>query len=405
VSEPGNPVFPEEDLAVLEILASRAGIAFENARLYEREHEIATELQSAMLPAELPRPLGLRFVARYLTAAAGLRIGGDWYDAFSLGDGRLVCCVGDVVGTGIRAASAMGQLRSAVRALAATSAGPAEVLERLDSFATSVEGGRMTTLAYVEIDPQRNLLRYACAGHPPPLLLHDGKVRLLEAGRSAPLACFRTSKRAEAVEQLPTTASLILYSDGLVERRGEPFDAGLERLSNTVMALARMDEGIVEHIDELVERMLEGLVQRDDVCVLVASGVERRTFHYDLRADPNELRPLRQALREWLSENGLAGDESNRVLLATGEACANAIEHGQRFDGRAGVSVDLDLEADGELTAVVSDKGSWRPPTGGNRRGRGLPLIRFSMESFELDRSDSGTTVRMRRKLAMRGDA
>lgn len=402
VAAEGSPMFSTDDLALLESLASRAGIAIENARLYEREHEIATELQRAMLPAELPRPSGVRFQARYLTTAAELRVGGDWYDAFSLPDGRIACCVGDVVGTGIRAASAMGQLRSAVRALAATSAGPAAVLERLDAFAKFVEGGPMTTVVYAEIDTERQLVRYACAGHPPPLLVDRDGVRFLEGGRSAPLGCFGTTERVEAVEPLSNTAALVLYSDGIVERRGEPLDIGLDRLATAASELLVSDGGVAEGIDELVERMLEGVRQRDDVCVLYVYGLERSIFRRELRADPAELRPLRGALREWLEESGIDDDETYGILLATGEACANAIEHGQRLDGSSGITIELVLEADGQLTAVVRDEGAWRTPAQSRERGRGLPLIRASMDSVELDRSETGTTLRMQRKLRMR---
>jgi PAS domain S-box-containing protein len=245
-------------------------------RRYEREllrasgleQEIARELQAGLLAGALPEAPGLQIDVAYRPAVAGLQVGGDWYDAFWLEEGHsLALVVGDVVGRGIGAATVMGQLRSAVRALASGASGPAEVIEGLDRYSRRHDVGRYCTLAYAQLTLGTGQLTLACAGHPPPLLLAPGAdPLLLWEGRSPPIdAPFALQPRPEATRTLPAGSTLALYTDGLVERRGESIDAGVERLCDTVAR--HRDLGL----PDLTRAVVEALSQpprSDDVCLL-----------------------------------------------------------------------------------------------------------------------------------------
>ena len=249
-------------------IAERAALALENARLYEHEHRVADALQRSMLTRRLPEDPRFVVAAHYQPAVELMAVGGDWYDAFETANGRLALVVGDVVGRGIEAASAMGQLRSAARALGGGTRGPAKLLQRLDEFVDHVEIARSSTLVYAELDLATGLLRYACAGHPPPVLLTgDGGAELLWEGRSPPLgAAPGIGERPEAELQLPAGARLFLYTDGLVEHRDRPIDDGLAELLAAVRDRARAPLPAV--VEELPRLLVRGDAARDDVCLL-----------------------------------------------------------------------------------------------------------------------------------------
>ncbi len=235
-----------------------------------REQETARALQRGMLARELPQAQGLDIAVTYRPAVRGLEVGGDWYDAFWVRDGEsLALVVGDVVGRGIDAAATMGQLRSAVRALASTGLGPAALLEAMDDYVRRHREGTMTTLVYAELDLRRGCLCYAAAGHPPPALSLPGEPpTLLWDGRSLPLDAHpepgRPRKQAEI--DFPPGSVVVLYTDGLVERRTVSVDVGLDRL---LSGLAAGDASPARLADELV-RGLHDPDHEDDICLLVA---------------------------------------------------------------------------------------------------------------------------------------
>jgi phosphoserine phosphatase RsbU/P len=236
-----------------------------------REQEIAQALQRSLLSGRLPAAPGLEVAVVYRPAVSGLEVGGDWYDAFWIReDQTLAVVVGDVVGRGIEAAAAMGQLRSAVRALAATGLGPGRLLDALDAYARRHDVGRMTTVVYAEIDLRAGRLRYAAAGHPPPLLAPVGsEPAFLWEGRSMPVDAYlrEPGPRGEAVAALGGAALLVLYSDGLVERRAWGVIDGMERLRAALPAGAEATTAAVARglVDELHDPE-----DRDDVCLLAA---------------------------------------------------------------------------------------------------------------------------------------
>jgi sigma-B regulation protein RsbU (phosphoserine phosphatase) len=232
-----------------------------------RERDIALELQQALLSGTLPDDERVHTEVVYRPAVQGLQVGGDWYDAFRLDGDAIALVVGDVVGRGIAAAATMGQLRSALRALASTGLGPAALLEALDRFARAHRVGRMATLAYAQVDAGTSRVRYACAGHPPPAAITPGGgARLLWEGRSLPLDARGAGVRAEGELELEPGGGLVLYSDGLVERRARPLRTGLDALVAALeRATAQPGRGLAPAV---ADELLAGEGRDDDVCVL-----------------------------------------------------------------------------------------------------------------------------------------
>ena len=261
----------EPERVLLQTLGRQTGQALERAQLTEQQRNVATTLQRSLLPAELPDDPRVAIATMYRPAFASLEVGGDWYDAFRLDEDRMALVVGDVVGRGLHAAAAMGQLRSAIRALAAVGSGPAFVLQRLDAFVDGFQTAQMATLAYAEMDLRDGSIRYACAGHPPPVVLaKDGRGLLLWQGRSTPLgAQFGNGHRPEAHAVLPPGSRMLLYTDGLVERRNQPLDESFDRLVTELTAWA--DSPLEALTEGIVDVMLRDEDSRDDVCLLAVA--------------------------------------------------------------------------------------------------------------------------------------
>jgi serine phosphatase RsbU (regulator of sigma subunit) len=234
------------------------------------EHAIAAELQDSLLSGDLPSGPGFELAISYRASERHLAVGGDWYDAFWLGEDniRLALVVGDVVGRGLRAATTMGQLRSAVRALATAGQSPSELITSLDAYVRRHTIGAMTTLVYADLDIQRAELRYACAGHPPPLLLEPTQPpRLLWDGRSVPLAAFDTpSHRDEGSATATSGSTLLLYSDGLTERHADRTTDGLRTLLDDVadVPVEADPSALVNALGDLQR----GAPVHDDLCLL-----------------------------------------------------------------------------------------------------------------------------------------
>src|SRR5690349_18009729 len=260
----------EEERVFLEALAGQCSLAVERAGLYEREHTTAETLQRSLLPDQLPTLPRLVLEAMYRPVAKNMEIGGDWYDAFRLADQRLAVAVGDVMGKGLTAAAGMGRVRNALRALALTDPRPAAVLGGLDRlFAATEQEEQVTTVAYLVIDPETGDGVLGNAGHLPALVLEAGcapRFDGVEAG--TPLGW--ASPRKQHAFNLRPGSTAVFYSDGLVENRNRGLDAGLEELAAVA---ARADAELLARpgrfLEYLVERMLAGHEQDDDVTVLV----------------------------------------------------------------------------------------------------------------------------------------
>jgi PAS domain S-box-containing protein len=389
--------FSLDDATILALAAERAALAIQRMRLFEREHLIARDLQRSLLPEALPVLPGLRTAARYLPGGAGTEVGGDWYDAVALPSGRLLVVVGDVAGRGIPAASTMGQLRSAVRSYALLESDPAALLERLNHFQFSMAWDDMATVQLAVIDPSAATLEYASAGHPPPLVVAPGgsgrHAAYLDGGRGAPLGALERAQYTTATAELEPGSTLLFYTDGLIEQRGEHPDEGLGRLRDAAVDGPEDLGALCNHV---VDTVLPSYDTDDDVTLLVLRTLPEREPRVELEVvgDEPSLRAFRGTLRRWLAAGGAERDVVHDVTMAANEALQNAIEHGHALTRRA-VDVVLD-RTDGAVMVTVTDHGRWREPRA-TTRGRGLPLMRALMDSVEVQPGAQGTTVTLRR--------
>ncbi|MEU9981008.1 SpoIIE family protein phosphatase [Streptomyces sp. NPDC050856] len=390
VPDPHRPL-NGEDHAVLTILSGHLGQALQRIHSFDQQREVALTLQRAILgPPRLPPG----FAVRYEPAARPLEVGGDWYDTVELADGRIGIVVGDCVGRGLAAATVMGQLRSACRALLLQSTGPAQTLAALDHFAALIPGALCTTVFCGILDPHTGELTYSSAGHPPGIVARpDGTTELLDGGRATPLAVRPGHPRPEATRTLPPSSVLLLYTDGLVERRRLSLDSGIAQAARAA------GEGVDDPLDALADRLMAHLEPQsgydDDVAVLLYRHPQ--PLEVVFAAESAELGPVRDRLRQWLARLDLAPRLAQDILIAAGEACANAIEHGHRDS--PGGQVRLAASASAEtLRLTVSDSGRWKEPTPGANphRGHGLGLMRALMDEVALTTDETGTTVDMR---------
>ncbi|WP_448610882.1 SpoIIE family protein phosphatase [Geodermatophilus sp. URMC 60] len=272
----GRPAPDEDDVATAQEVAARVALAVDNARLYEQQRGLAEGLQRSLLSAP-PTPDSAEIVVRYRPAVEVAQVGGDWYDAFVQPGGTTMLVIGDVVGHDTEAAAAMGQLRGLLRGIAyRDGVGPAQVLSDLDA---AVQGLGMRTMATaavarVEQTPEQRdagltTLRWSNAGHPPPLLLHtDGRVEALEAERpDLMLGVDPVTRRSESVLTVRRGATLLLYTDGLVEGRDLPLDEGIGRLR---AALADLGDQPLERLcDAVIERLRPERLQDDIALVAI----------------------------------------------------------------------------------------------------------------------------------------
>ena len=380
----GVPLEPIE-WTLLGSAGRQAGQAFARTRRSEHDHDLAVGLQRRLLPEALPVVEGAVLAGHYRAGSKGLEVGGDWYDVVRRDDGVLVLSVGDVIGRGIDAAALMGRHRDAFRVHAHETASPAEIMRRL--LRHSQEGELMITVACVSLDPYTGELAYSVAGHPPPLLVEpEGPVRLDEAS-SPPLGVADAQSIQEVRLIVSDQAAVVLYTDGLVERRGESIDHGIDVLGEIVAA--DPEQSIAQALSDVGAALG---APDDDVALLIARLTgEPIPFDLELPADPAVLSGLRRRLRTWLTRRGFAPGESEDILLAVSEACNNAIEHG--YDGDLGsISVRV-VDDEGTLRATVRDRGRWRDAVSSADRGRGIAIMRTIMDTATIDRSAEGTTV------------
>jgi serine phosphatase RsbU (regulator of sigma subunit) len=268
VSAAAPRAFADDDLRLLELVGERVALAIGQAQLRDREHRLAETLQRSMLPQRLPSLDGIELAARYLPRATS--VGGDFYDAMRLEGGALGLAIGDVTGKGLRAAAAMGQMRTALHAYALEDASPAAVLERLDRLA--VADAAFATAMFLVLDPGSGRLELASAGHPPPVLLDRTGARLLDvsAGLSPPLG-VAAPRDAELRLVLEPGSTLLLYTDGLVERTHD-IQAGLDGLLDAAHGRAREDLDAL--CDGLLAEMAPDGRYRDDVALVAVRRIE-----------------------------------------------------------------------------------------------------------------------------------
>ncbi len=393
-----------EELALLGLCAERAATAIAHARTYEQEHGLVELLQRSLLPQELPRVPRLELAARYLPSVEATAIGGDWYDVLRLPDGGVALVIGDVVGHGVHAATVMGELRNGLRAYVVEGHGPAAALTRLDALVESTYGARMiATISVLLLDPGLQKLRFASAGHLPPLLLgRDGEAAFLRGGLVAPLGMIGQTPIEEAVEQIAPGEAILLFTDGLVERRDESLDDGLARLC--AIAADHAGEGLEDFCDHVLGDIgVDRSDHRDDVAMIALRLVGNRPGQLRLRlaAEPSALRGMRRELTAWLEGIHVTPTDIEDLLLATSEAAANAVEHAY---GPGDHEFEVEAEdRDGTVQIKVRDFGGWRT-TRGELRGTGLKLIHQLCDSAVVHRGERGTCVEITRRLTPAGE-
>ena len=351
-------------------------------------------LQRSLLPDRIPDVPGLEVATRYIPASEHIELGGDWYDVFALEKGRYGFVIGDVAGHGIIAAAIMGKIRMALRAYAFDGGSCGEVLGRVNALLRDVQDGATATVWYARYNPRDRTLEYANAGHVPPLLSETQGVvpQYLTEVHGPPLGAIAGMQYLQSQRVLDAGSTLLLYTDGLIERRSVSIDDGLSAL-RTHSSFNGTD---LQVTCDTILHTLGAESAEDDVAVL---AVHLRGLSNELRirrpAIPSSVPEIRHVLEAWLSEHRISSDDSFEILVAATEACANVVAHA--YGLRTG-SIDLAAQLDDEgVRVVVSDDGGWRTTTtaGG---GRGLSIIRSVMDNVEIIRSPK-TEVRMQRRL------
>jgi anti-anti-sigma factor len=369
---------------------------------YQNVRDSATVMQQALLAPSVPVVPGADIAAEYLVAAEDTGAGGDWFDAVALGD-RLVLIVGDVVGHGVEAAAAMSQLRTALRMQISAGHTIVDALEAVDRFHEHVPGSNSATMCVGSLDFGTGEFQYCTAGHPPPLLVSaDAKSRYAEPSGAGPLGSG--AGFAVRTEVLDVGDSVLLYSDGLIERPGRPLGASTAEFADLAANIAGGNRGFVidapgrpiERIcSETLELLLRSTGYNDDVTLLAA---QRRTppppLHMMLDSTILAARTVRARLREWLSEIGAGPDDICDVVHAVSELVENAVEHGYATEVSNGVVVEAALAGDGNLHASVIDHGRWKDYREGERgRGRGLAMAEALVSRAQITHGADGTTA------------
>lgn len=262
--------FDEEDVGLLRLVGDRAALAIEHAKLID-ERRVSQVLQRSLLPKRLPEIPGLDLAARYHPAAAGPGVGGDWYDVIDLGDGSVGLAIGDVAGKGIAAAAAMGELRSSLRAYATEGAQPDIVVSKLDRYLEAEPVGKMATLVYAKVDLEQASVSLVRAGHPLPLLIHpDGGISFLGTRGGPPVGVGLDRPRTLERVAIDPGCAIVLYTDGLIERRGKLVSYGEEELVEAAKAAPVTPQRLCK---QLIDRLTGGAPMHDDVALVVAQRV------------------------------------------------------------------------------------------------------------------------------------
>jgi PAS domain S-box-containing protein len=380
-----------EDRQLVTALVGHLSLAMQHVRQFEHARDTSLTLQRSMLaPTDLPAG----FAVRYEPAVSPLEIGGDWYDVLPVGDHRIGVIVGDCVGRGLSAAAVMGQLRASARALLLTGAEPATLLEQLDSVAAFIPDAFCTTVFVAILDTLSETLIYSSAGHVPGVLAApESRPQLLTDARSVPLAVQRDDPRPQAVAALGARSTLLLYTDGLVERRDEPIDAGIARVTKVLTQTIELPVDAVA--DAMLDKLAPAAGYDDDVAIVLYRHPDS-TLVIENDAIPTRLSDVRHQLAAWLGRAGVPESLAADIVLVVNEACSNSVEHAYR--GREPGTMRIEATRDGpHIHVQVTDSGSWKtPPANPGTRGRGLLLMRALSDGVELDGTAAGTTVGMR---------
>jgi serine phosphatase RsbU (regulator of sigma subunit)/CheY-like chemotaxis protein/anti-sigma regulatory factor (Ser/Thr protein kinase) len=390
--------FDTGDLELLRLAADRMAIAIDHVQRFAHGRQLVETLQRSLLPDRLPHHPRLELAARYLPSGLAPQIGGDWYDALELDRDRTAVMIGDVVGHGVRAATTMSELRNALRAFAVEGHSPGSALHQLDRVVHATLGpGMIATVLFLIIDASKGTVSLSRAGHPPPALrTATGEIRFLETGGTLPLGIDDRVKADEAEYNVNPGDTLLLFTDGLVERRRESINTGFDRLRD---AFISAPADVEELCDYILERTVTEQASHDDIAVLAVRilGPPLGALQLTLPAKATSVPLVRHRLRVWLNENVPELDAVARsdLEVAWSEACTNVIRHAY---GPGDATFDASAAREGNAVSLqVRDTGQWRPPRG-QHGGRGIALMRELCDEVRVDRRSEGTTITMLRR-------
>lgn len=383
----------ERELAMS--LAARSALEAEShKRERRREQELAKRVQRGLLPDRLLNRPGVDTAARYEAASDLLEVGGDWYDTIQLDDSRIGLVVGDIVGHGIEAMTSMGRLRTALAALALHNDDPATLLTELDEFVGGPDGTKYATVFYAIVDLEARSATYSSAGHPPGLLVGpNGHPRWLDQGQNEPLTGAGMARRKASVDFEPGS-TLLLYSDGLIERRGESLSVGMDRLATLSSRLTNRPADAM--CDELFAQLAPSDIRVDDAAVLVVRFVEENEYHEVFPALPEELRKMRASISSWASAHHVSEPVADDLLIAVGEATANSVRHAYRNSPQGNVMIRIEM-VDGYLAVKIEDTGRWREARPvADTPGLGTTIMNAVTEELTINQTPGGTQVTFR---------
>lgn len=380
-----------EDRLLITVLIGHLSLAMQHVRQFESARETSLTLQRALLPTMEPPP---GFAVRYEPAVPPLEIGGDWYDVLPLGDHRIGIVVGDCVGRGLPAAAVMGQLRSSARALLINGAEPALLLEQLDSAASLIPNAYCTTVFLAILNTESGVLQYSNAGHMPALLVgpEPGMISVLTDAASVPLAVRRGESRPQTSRVLPPGSTLMLFTDGLVERKHESIDDGINRAAAVLVKTTALR---LDSVADAVLRELAPPAGYDDDVAMVIYRHQESPLRIECEASAERLVGIRHRLADWLDSAGVPDELAADIVLVVNEACTNCVEHAYCGQPSGAMAVEVGL-ADDEIRARITDQGSWKtPPADPRNGGRGLLLMRALSNAMEMDCTPTGTTAEL----------
>jgi serine phosphatase RsbU (regulator of sigma subunit)/anti-sigma regulatory factor (Ser/Thr protein kinase) len=387
--------FTKDETELLQLVADRVALAL-RVRLSDRSRVVIEAFQRTFLPEVIPFLPGFRVVTRYLPAATALGVGGDWFDTFVRPEGDIVLVIGDVAGHGLPAASLMGKMRNALRAHALMGGTALDILVRADEFHRHFGEGELVTLLVGVLAQDLSTFRYVSAGHPPPLVVGpEGAAFASNGHANPPLGLPQAPTFGEEEVAMRPGTSVLLYTDGLIERRDESLDVGLERLRSTA---ERVLHGTAPNdaITDLLERVVEGPRPTDDVVLMLLQrdATPATELEFAVEARARSLLMIRRALSRWLEDLEVPRPVVTEIVMGVHEAAANVVEHAY---GPAGGTITITAKRDGDdIEVLIRDSGTWRGSSRGDR-GNGLRLMRGLMDSVLVDTAADGTIVQLRR--------
>ena len=390
IASRGKGAFNGTTQKLANVLALQLANALDQAMLFERTHRVADRLQRALLPDTFPHVPGAVFHAAYRPASDEAEVGGDWYDAFLLPDGRVAISMGDVAGHGLEAATVMGEIRHAMRSTAVSERSPAAVLQHINSVINLRKGIGMVTAIFAYYVPERRELTYAVAGHPAPVLtISDGFSGFLPGG-GMPLGVEANIEANDWTITLPPRSCVIFYTDGMTEYSRDILAGEARLLEAGIRSFASDPDNPAI---ALQERIFDATINRDDAATLTLScedgpGSPSMSFS----AIPLAAPIVRALLHRFCDEHEVPSQQRFALITAVGEAVANSVEHAYRGEHPGYLYVRASAEGE-NITVDVEDHGRWRPFQRREERGRGIVLMHELMDSVRITSAQNRTVI------------